>query len=307
MLMLSVVVGLLLDKIFSEPKKHHPLIYFGSWADSLEHRFNQSRQTKLSGVIAVLIALLPVVAIAALLEQLVAFNELLHALVGGVILYVAIGWQSLLSHANNIIVPLQANDIVAARQALSMIVSRDTSLLEEKDIAKATTESVLENGADAIFSAIFWFCIGGIVGVVVYRLANTLDAMWGYKNKRFIQFGWAAARFDDMLNLVPARLTALSYALLGNFSLAIKCWQRQAFDWKSPNAGPVMAAGAGALNVSLGGWASYHGEAQQRPLLGPVETVMTCASTDTIISANQLLNRVVLLWLLIIILCGQLL
>jgi adenosylcobinamide-phosphate synthase len=213
---------------------------------------------------------------------------------------VAIGWQSLLQHAMNIARPLLKNNMVEARQAVSMIVSRDAQSLDEEGIAKAATESVLENGADAIFSAVFWFLVAGIPGVVLYRLSNTLDAMWGYKNSQFLHFGWWAARTDDVLNFIPARLTALSYALVGHTKIALKCWRLQGMNWKSPNAGPVMAAGAGALNVTLGGAAQYHSQLQFRPGLGPDESQSQAVDASSIVKACGLVNRALILWLCVI-------
>jgi membrane protein required for beta-lactamase induction len=135
---------------------------------------------------------------------------------------------------------------------------------------------------------------------LAYRLANTLDAMWGYRNARFERFGWAAAKIDDLLNYLPARLVALTYALLGRTALALRCWRTQAPQWDSPNAGPVMAAGAGALAVSLGGAAQYHGELHQRSTLG----AGPAPQARDIERALNLVNGGVLLWLVLLVVWG---
>ena len=183
-------------------------------------------------------------------------------------LYFALGLRSLYEHALPVAQALRLGDLPLARERVGWMVSRNTAALDATGVARAGTESVLENGSDAVFAALFWFIVAGAPGVVLYRLSNTLDAMWGYRNERFERFGWAAAKIDDVLNYIPARLVALTYALLGNVALALRCWRRQAPMWDSPNAGPVMASGAGSLGVSLGGAAEYHGEVHERPRLG---------------------------------------
>jgi len=306
----AVIGALVLDILLGEAKRYHPLVGFGSLVTRVERAFNRKQNdhkiaTRCIGSVAYLLLVAPIVALSWLLE--LSFNEniFIQILFSALVLYIAIGWQSLLQHAKAISKPLKARDLTAARQAVGMIVSRDTASLEEADIASAATESVLENGADAIFSAIFWFIIAGVPGVVLYRLSNTLDAMWGYKTERFLHFGWCAARIDDVLNFIPARLTAASYAVLGNTRLAMQCWKVQGRSWKSPNAGPVMAAGAGALSVSLGGAAPYHGEWQTRPQLGPLpgkeieggDETSHKASAQSIDQACALVNKTLVLWL----------
>ena len=262
--LLLTVGGVLLDRLLGEPPRFHPLVGFGKLADAAEsvlrggapgHRFDN----RLRGLLAWALIVLPFVALAAWLT-----NPVLDVL----LLWLALGGKSLADHARAVVGPLEAGDLDTARQRVGMIVSRDTSQLDSPGVARATIESVLENGNDAVFGALFWFVVAGGAGVVLFRLANTLDAMWGYKDDRRIYFGWAAARIDDVLNFIPARLTALTYALLGDARSAFACWRAQARSWSSPNAGPVMAAGAGALKVSLGGTARYHGHDEARPTLG---------------------------------------
>lgn len=301
LVVVTVVIAFVLDFVFAEPRKYHPLVGFGNWANLLERRLNSSSASKVVGVLAWCLAVMPLLVMFCFLDNLFSKNMWLDIIFSALLLYFSMGWQSLLQHAKAIASPLDKGDIEKARAAVAMIVSRDTGQLETTDVAKAATESVLENGADAIFCALFWFLLAGVPGVVLYRLSNTLDAMWGYKNDRFIQFGWCAARIDDVLNFIPARLTALSYALCGNTAMALRCWREQAADWKSPNAGPVMSAGAGALLVSLGGRARYHQQSQLRPVLGLSDEPQYQASAKTIHSACHLISKSVLLWLFVIV------
>lgn len=187
-------------------------------------------------------------------------------------------------------------DLQEARARVGRIVSRDTGQMDGQAVASAAVESVLENGNDAVFGALFWFLIAGAPGVLLYRLANTLDAMWGYRTPRYLYFGWAAARLDDVLNFIPARLTALTYALIGHTRSALRCWRLQAGAWESPNAGPVMAAGAGALGVGLGGGAYYHGQWEERPALG----VGPRPDATSIPAALRLVRLGVILWVCVI-------
>ena len=305
---LIVAIALALDFFFKEPSRYHPLVGFGQFADRLENSLNKNRERTLKGVMAWCLAVIPLVFLGWWLEDVLHDSPKIQGFVAAAILYFSIGWQSLLQHARAVILPLRAGEIESARIAVSKIVSRDTDQLDEQGIARAATESVLENGADAILSAIFWFCLLGIPGVILYRLSNTLDAMWGYKNERYVEFGWAAARVDDALNFLPACLTALSYALVGDTRSAFEHWKRQAMRWKSFNAGTVMAAGAGAINTSLGGDELYHGKLQKRPLLGPEDDNIEFKPTaEKLRTAGELVNGSLVVWFLAMVIVETLL
>lgn len=281
----------MLDTLLGEPRRFHPLAGFGRLATWLEARLNAAgRGQRLHGVAALALLVMPGVAFAGWLQQQAAVGAVFSV----VVLYAAIGLKSLHQHAEPVAVALARGDLQAARTGVARMVSRDTTALDAAGVSRATVESVLENGNDAVFGALLWFALAGAPGAVAYRLVNTLDAMWGYRNARYQDFGWAAARLDDALNYLPARLTALSYALLGRTRLALACWRRQAAAWKSPNAGPVMAAGAGALGVSLGGPACYGGQRQERPPLGSGRP----PNVQDIDRALALVGHTLLLWLI---------
>jgi len=287
------VAGVALDALLGEPRRAHPLVAFGRYAGRLEQRFNAGgRGWRSHGVTAWFLAVVPLTLLVTVLSWLPYIGWLVEILA----LYCALGLRSLGEHVRPVAEALRGGDLDEARRRVGYLVSRETGELDDTAVARAATESVLENGSDAVFAALFWFVVAGAPGVVLYRLSNTLEAMWGYRNERFERFGWAAARIDDLLNYIPARLVALTYAVLGRTRLALSCWRRQAPLWDSPNAGPVMAAGAGALGVELGGAAVYHGELHQRPQLGEGPP----ADADAIERGWQLVCKGVWLWLLLL-------
>jgi adenosylcobinamide-phosphate synthase len=290
--LIIMLLALVIDWLLGEPKRWHPLVGFGKLVQACEQRWyradlSPSWQIVRGGLIWLLL-ILPITLIAYALSQIPVMG-MLFTVIG---LYLCIGHKSLYQHVMPIIDALNHNDKPLARELTGEIVSRDTETL---NIANASIESVLENGNDAVFAALFWFLVAGLPGVIALRLINTLDAMWGYKNSRYLYFGRVAARMDDLVNIIPARLTALSYALLGKTRLALTCWHRQAALHDSPNAGPVMASGAGALSITIGGPACYQGEWHQRPVFGAGSE----AKTDDIKRALHLVSHSVVLWLLI--------
>ena len=289
---LIAIVALLLDQLLGEAKRFHPLIGFGNLAVWLEQRVNTrptERLSVLSGLLCLTLLILPISSIIWLLQ--VSLDSL-GWIISLFVLYWALGLKSLIEHIQPVRIALSHNNIDQARHSLSRIVSRDTKSLDQQQITTAAVETTLENGCDAVFGALFWFLVGGAPMAVLYRLINTLDAMWGYRTSRYEFFGKSAAILDDIANYLPARLTALSYAICGNFKTAINSWFSFSKLLESPNAGPVMAAGAGSLNVRLGGPTPYQGLVKEKPFFGGTNQV----HIDDLQRANKLVINAVLLW-----------
>nr|WP_228550586.1 adenosylcobinamide-phosphate synthase CbiB [Endozoicomonas sp. OPT23] len=296
---IQLTIALLLDQRFGELNRWHPLIGFGRYVKWLEQKLypvkNSSDGKKLvSGSLAALIALLPVYLLVTFVAELPAIGWLLEVF----ILYLVIGKRSLAEHGGYVSTALKNGDLEEARTKVGWLVSRQTDSLKPPEIIRATIESVLENGNDAVFGAVFWFIVAGAPGAVIYRMVNTLDAMWGYKNDKYLFFGRFAARSDDLLNLIPAQLCALTYALFGNTKRAVHCWFSQGHTYKSFNGGAVMASGAGSLNIILGGSAVYHGQVSQGIQLGEG----SFPETEDIDRATALVNKGIWLWAVIFLL-----
>ncbi|WP_372779602.1 cobalamin biosynthesis protein [Litorivivens sp.] len=267
------LTALVLDRWWGELRRGHPLVFFGRYAGWLEQRLNASASRSSSallllGALAMLLALLPWIFFVWWLgEQMGVLVWLFDSLV----LYFALGRRSLFEHAMAVRDPLFKGELAEARHATARIVSRETATASEQDLVKAVVETSLENSNDAVFASLFWYALAGSPGVVLHRLANTLDAMWGYRNERFLYFGRSAARLDDLLAFVPAQLLSLLFCLVaepGSRLAAFRAWWQQGRHWKSINAGSVMASGAAALGLSVGGAARYAEGTEERPRLG---------------------------------------
>lgn len=296
----TVIIALVLDIWLGEPRQWHPLAAFGRLANAIERRLHggSAGDNLVRGLWALCLAVLPWLLLTLLLVQIEGVAVLVEVL----LLYLAVGGTSLAQHGRAVAEALSVGDLSLARQRVSWMVSRDTEALDSGGVSRAAVESVLENGNDALFGALFWFLLLGAPGVVMYRLVNTLDAMWGYRTEQYREFGWCTAKLDDLLNWIPARLTALSYLLLGDRQRAWRCWRSQGHRSDSPNAGVVMATGAGALGVVIGGAGRYHGVEVEKPVLG--EGV--AARGPDIYRAIRLVQRSLVIWVVVITIMGVL-
>ncbi len=217
---------------------------------------------------------------------------LLYAAVSTVVLYFTITPRALARDGLEIYHLLKDGDIVLARKRLSWIVGRDTENLEEGDIARGTIETVAENTTDGIISPLFYFLLLGPVGAALYRAGNTMDSMLGYKNERYLYFGRFAARLDDVLNYIPARLTfllfvAASFLMQLDWRNAISIGLRDAPKHPSPNGGYAEATVAGAMHVRLGGYNYYEGKPEFREYMG---------DPDTPLKADHIMTSIMLMY-----------
>lgn len=272
----GIGLGYAADVAFGDPRRGHPVAGFGRAARALERRWwadSKARGTAYAGV------LVGSVATAGLLAERTARRHrhpvvaaALEAALVAAATWTTLGGRSLVAEGEAMSGLLRRQDLPGARTRLSHLCSRDATDLDPVDLARATVESLAENTSDAVVAPLFWGVVAGAPGLLGYRAANTLDAMVGYRNRRYARFGWAAARLDDVLNLLPARATAVLTAAAapsvgGDPARARLVWRRDAHHHPSPNAGPVEASFAGALGVRLGGHNTYGGTVEDRSVL----------------------------------------
>ncbi|MCG8490763.1 MAG: adenosylcobinamide-phosphate synthase CbiB [Sneathiellales bacterium] len=265
---------MIIDASIGWPKRlfrilSHPVVWIGWIISALERNLNRpeysNSKRKLLGFFTTLILCSITLVIAGLLFyffSLLPLSFLLFALATWPMLAI----RSLYDHIHQIEVPLRSGDIKQARKFVGYIVSRDPKEMDEAAIARASLESLSENTSDGVIAPLFWATLLGLPGLYLYKAVNTLDSMIGYKNEKYRYFGWASARLDDFLNLIPARLTALFMAIVSAaFFKTMTTTLMDAGKHRSPNAGWPEAAMASALDIRLSGPRSYEGEMTNDP------------------------------------------
>ena len=268
---MGIALGVLADAVIGDPRRAHPVAGFGRWAGVLERRaYGPSRAR---GVLFLGAATAAPVALGWLTERGTRGRPVLRTAVTAAATWAALGGTSLAREGTAMAQALEAGDVGAARRRLPHLCARDPAGLGPDELARAAVESLAENTSDAVVAPLLWAAVGGVPGVVGYRAVNTLDAMVGYTSPRYLRFGWASARLDDVVNLLPARVTGLltvacARTVGGSVRRSWRILIRDGGHHPSPNAGRCEAAAAGALGVRLGGANSYGGRVERRPELG---------------------------------------
>jgi adenosylcobinamide-phosphate synthase len=268
---LGLALGWVADAVIGDPAHRHPVAAFGRAAERLEDVM--WRPSQAAGAVYVLALVVPLALGAAVLDAALKHSRPARLALTTIVVWTVLGGRSLRREAGRLADAVERGDLTEARRVAPALAGRDPSELDGPELCRAAVESVAENTADAIVAPLLWAALGGPTGAVVYRAANTLDAMVGHRNERYERFGWAAARLDDILTWPAARLSAVLSVLAapfvgGDSRRAWKTFRRQGDSHPSPNAGQVEAAFAGALSVRLGGRNRYGNRVEDRPTIG---------------------------------------
>lgn len=300
--LILMAAALALDAVIGDPpalynRFPHPVTWIGALIGFLDRAFNRPERSPVVAIALGAISLAMVLAVsgaagwgvARVLEG-TALGFAVTALLASTLL----AQRSLHDHVAAVLRPLRAGDIEGARETVSMIVGRDVRSLDAYGISRAAMESLAENFSDGVVAPLFWGCLLGLPGIVLYKAVNTADSMIGHRSPRYLYFGRAAARLDDVVNLIPARLTGLLIALATLSPAAVRVMARDARRHRSPNGGWPEAALAGALGVSLSGPRSYHGQRTEEPWLNEAGAPPDAASLARALSAMRRVSLLLL-------------
>ncbi|QUH01141.1 cobalamin biosynthesis protein [Saccharopolyspora erythraea] len=271
----GLLLGLAADAAIGDPRRGHPVAAFGRVAGAAERLMHQDRKD--AGIVYAGLLVGGTAGLGVLAHRVSRRSPVLEAVLTGVATWAVLGGTSLADEGTAMARVLDAGEIDAARRRLGNLCGRESANLDGQGLARATVESVAENTSDAVVAPLVWGAIAGVPGLIGYRAANTLDAMVGHRSPRYANFGWASARLDDALNLLPSRLAAVLTSACapvvgGSATGAWRTWRRDASAHPSPNAGQIEAAFAGALQIRLGGRTVYGHVVEQRPVLGEGRT-----------------------------------
>lgn len=270
---LVIIIAVLVDAYWGDEhflwrKVPHPIIYVGRYIKFLDIEFNRKEFSDKSkffnGFIVIFISVIGIYFLTGILENLL-FDNAYGNIILGFLVSTLLSGRSLFSHVKSIYDDLMRDDIESAKFNLSKIVSRDVDRLDESSITRGSIESLSENFCDGYISPIFWFLVFGLPGLVIYKFISTADSMIGYKNDKYIKFGKCAAKIDDIMNFIPARISSLfivlaTYLLKENWKSAIQITKMDAKKSSSPNSGWPESSIAGALDIALGGNNYYENE-----------------------------------------------
>lgn len=283
-----LICALILDTIFGEPdwlwrRLPHPAILLGRLVSVMDEQLNTGDSKRFKGILAIALIVIVAGVIGAALANIPLIGPILSILGAAILL----AHRSLIQHVRAVASGL-SESLAAGRIAVAQIVGRDPETLDEAGVARAAIESSAENFSDGVIAPAFWFLIAGLPGILIYKAVNTADSMIGHRSEKYLHFGWAAARLDDLLNLIPARLTGFLIAYRSRRSLKIML--RDAKLHKSPNAGWPESALAAELDLSLAGPRIYDGALTDDPWLN--ESARRDASAHDIAKALILINSV---------------
>ena len=267
----GLALGYAADLAFADPRRGHPVAGFGQLASVLERAWWADDRGRGAAYTGVLVG--GVTGAGWAVQRAARGRPVAEAAIVALATWGVLGGRSLAREGAVMAQLLEQGDLAGARDRLGHLCARDATGLPAGELARASVESLAENTCDAVVAPLLWGAVAGVPGLLGYRAVNTLDAMVGYRSDRYRQFGWASARLDDLLNLVPARvaaaLTVAAAPLVGGRCAdAWRIWRRDGSRHPSPNAGPVEAASAGALGVTIGGSNTYDGTSEDRGTLG---------------------------------------
>ena len=298
-LIVPLLVGFTLDSIIGDPyRMPHPIRLFGNAIAFCDTRFNQGLHKKAKGVLVATALVLLTYAIFAFIQWCLKDYDVLRWTANSVFFFYGICNRSLIDEALKVEKEVNKGDIVSARRQVGYIVGRDTSKLSFQQIRTATLETLAENLSDGVIAPLFFYAIGGIPLMMAYKMINTLDSMIGYKNDKYRDFGWFAAKIlDDTANYLPARITGLLMVAIPPDLRGFRSIRKYARHHSSPNSGYPESALAGILDCRFGGPNIYHGKLVEKPYIGnnPRELTHTDLIKSCIINARTTVVMILLI------------